>query len=85
MKFQWILGVLSTVVAVTAAPPVSNFLSMPTLRLDNRATGPAIRPLPESGGGCDSQPRPESRFYNSVTEGKCNYCPRVSQHCRRLC
>ncbi|KAL6900418.1 Alpha/Beta hydrolase protein [Trichoderma evansii] len=69
MKFQWILGLLAAAGAVVAAPLINGSLGIPTLGFNNLTTSSAIYPLPESGGGCDSQPRPELRFYNSVTEG----------------
>ncbi|UKZ94397.1 uncharacterized protein TrAFT101_009269 [Trichoderma asperellum] len=69
MKLQWILGLLATACTVVAAPSANHSLGIPPLGLDNRAIGPAIPSLPDSGDGCDSQPQPEPRFYNSVTKG----------------
>lgn len=69
MKLQWILGLLATAGAVLAAPSANDSFGLPTPRFDNRTTGPTIHPLPESDGGCNSQPQPKRRFYNSVTRG----------------
>lgn len=75
MKFLWILSLLATVGIVVAAPPKNNVLGIHTLGFDNRTTGAAIHPPPGNDGGCDSQPKSEPRFYNSVTKGKCGRCP----------